>query len=238
MLRDEFQVTHSHQGHQFRIPSDTHAKTHRHLNSHCCVRTNPHMHTKPHTYSQINTQSQVSYTHTHTHSLTDMLLSMSNRPPHILTHHTCTAVLHSYTQTHEDRSIISAPCTHAHTPSSQSVLHPTPPLPHKVSVSVEFTLSQIPSNAIALVPAPHYSHKESLFHTLTTLNTTFQVETHIFSSYTISYLLLLPLSDLGSLKAVSFQLTRCSDIVMSSSGQLFQTVSSFVCESLGVAEYK
>lgn len=61
---------------------------------------------------------------------------------------------------------------------------------------------------------------------------------HIFSSYTISYLLLLPLSDLGSLKAVSFQLTRCSDIVMSSSGQLFQTVSSFVCESLGVAEYK
>ena len=117
-------------------------------------------------------------------------------------------------------------------------MYPTPPLPHKVSVSVEFTLSQIPSNAIALVPAPHYSHKESLFHTLTTLNTTFQVETHIFSSYTISYLLLLPLSDLGSLKAVSFQLTRCSDIVMSSSGQLFQTVSSFVCESLGVAEYK
>ena len=36
-------------------------------------------------------------------------------------------VLHSYTQTHEDRSIISAPCTHAHTPSSHSVLPPPPP---------------------------------------------------------------------------------------------------------------
>ena len=57
-----------------RIHSDTHLKTHRHFNSHCCVGTNPHMHTKPHTFSQINTQSGISYTHIHMHSHTDKQL--------------------------------------------------------------------------------------------------------------------------------------------------------------------
>ena len=57
-----------------RIHCDTHLKTHRHFNSHCCVGTNPHMHTKPHTFSQINTQSGISYTHIHMHSHTDKQL--------------------------------------------------------------------------------------------------------------------------------------------------------------------
>ena len=109
MLRDEFQVTHSRQGHQFRIPSDTHGKTHGHLNSHCCVGTNPHACTKPHTYSEIDTQSQISYTHMHTQSHRHAA-PRATHTSHILTHRTCTAVLPSYTQTHEDRSIISAPC--------------------------------------------------------------------------------------------------------------------------------
>ena len=137
MLRDEFQVTHSRQGHQFRIPSDTHGKTHGHLNSHCCVGTNPHVCTKPHTYSEIDTQSQISYTHMHTQSHRHAA-PRATHTSHILTHRTCTAVLPSYTQTHEDRSIISAPCTHALTPSSQSVLHTPPPRPprsRKVTVS-------------------------------------------------------------------------------------------------------
>ena len=133
MLRDEFRVTHSRQGHQFRIPSDTHGKTHGHLNSHCCV-GQTHTCAQSHTRTHRSTPSHRFLTHTRTHIVTQTCSSPCHTGlPH--SHRTCTAVLPSYTQTHEARSIISAPCTHALTPSSQSVLHHPLPRSRKVTVS-------------------------------------------------------------------------------------------------------
>ena len=90
-----------------RIHCDTHLKTHRHFNSHCCVGTNPHMHTKPHTFSQINTQSGISYTHIHMHSHTDKQLPRHTFSPSLPLSLSPSLPLSQQTWPHQGRSYMS-----------------------------------------------------------------------------------------------------------------------------------